>query len=53
MDKADIKAGDLVTLKLLRPKTIPAAKAKPEDLVIKYAIVTGEKTEPKRSSTTI
>ncbi len=38
-DKTDLKPGDLVTLVLVRPKDIPAAKAKESDLKIKYAII--------------
>lgn len=43
IERTDLKVGDIVQLKLLRPKTISAAKAKPEDLVIKFAIMVGEK----------
>lgn len=38
-DKTDLKPGDFVTLVLVRPKDIPAAKAKESDLKIKYAII--------------
>lgn len=38
-EKPDLKPGDFVTLVLVRPKEIPASKAKPDDLKIKYAII--------------
>jgi hypothetical protein len=38
-DKTDLKPGDFVTLVLVRPKDIPAAKVKESDLKIKYAII--------------
>jgi hypothetical protein len=47
MERTDIKPGDIVTLKMARPRTIPASKAKPDDYEIKYAIVIGEKPPPK------
>lgn len=48
IDRTDLKAGDIVTLKLLRPRSISAQKAKPEDYVIKFAIMIGEKPDPKK-----
>lgn len=46
IDRGDIASGAIVTLELLRPKSIPAAKASMEDKVIKFAVVTGETTPP-------
>lgn len=49
MDKAELKPGHIVSLELLRPKTIPSAKATLEDKVVKFVVVTGE-TDPPRVS---
>lgn len=49
IDRTDIGPGAIVTLELLRPKSIPAAKASMEDKVIKFAVVTGETTPPALS----
>ena len=50
LDRGEIAAGAIVTLELLRPKSIPASKASMEDKIIKFAIVTGETTPPTLSS---
>jgi hypothetical protein len=44
-----MKGGDIVTLQLLRPKSIPEKTATIEDKVIKMAVVTGETTPPTLS----
>jgi hypothetical protein len=49
IERSELKAGDLVTLSLLRPKSIPEAKVAMEDKVVKMAVVTGESTPPKLS----
>ncbi|MFO0935967.1 MAG: hypothetical protein U0798_05555 [Gemmataceae bacterium] len=49
IERSDIKPGSIVTLELIRPKSITASKATLEDKLIKYAIVTGETTPPKIS----
>jgi hypothetical protein len=49
IDRGDIAPGAIVTLELLRPKSIPASKASIEDKVIKFAVVTGETTPPELS----
>ena len=49
IERGDIKPGAIVTLELLRPKSIPASKVSLDDKVIKFAIVTGETTPPKMS----
>jgi hypothetical protein len=46
IDRTVIGPGAIVTLELLRPKSIPASKASLDDKVIKFAIVTGETTPP-------
>jgi pentapeptide MXKDX repeat protein len=48
IDRSELKTGDLVRLELVRPQAIPASKAKPEDLSIKYAIMTGEHPKPSK-----
>ena len=48
MERSELKNGDIVKLELVRPSNIPASKAKPEDLRIKYAIVMGEKAKPSK-----
>lgn len=47
IERSELKAGDVVTLSLLRPKSIPEAKAAMEDKVVKMAVVTGESTPPQ------
>lgn len=49
IDRGDIAAGAIVTLELLRPKSIPASKVSMDDKVIKFAVVTGETTPPSLS----
>jgi hypothetical protein len=41
-ERADLKAGYIVELHLLRPKEIKADKATQDDLLVKYAIIVGE-----------
>lgn len=48
MERTDLRNGDLVKLKLVRPRSVRADKVTPEDIVIKYAIKIGEKTDPSR-----
>jgi hypothetical protein len=47
LDRTELKGGDIVTLQLLRPKSISEKNAVLEDKLIKMAIVTGETTPPK------
>lgn len=49
VEKSEIKGGSIVTLELVRPKSISASKVTLEDKVIKFAIITGETTPPKVS----
>lgn len=49
LDRSEMKGGDIVTLQLLRPKSIPEKTATIEDKVIKMAVVTGETTPPTLS----
>ena len=44
--RGDVKSGAIVTLTLLRPKSIPASKVTQEDKLIKFAVITGETTAP-------
>lgn len=46
IERTDLKNGDLVKLVLVRPISIPAKKVKPEDLVIKFAVMVGEAVQP-------
>jgi len=46
IERTELKNGDIVKLELVRPITVPATKAKPDDYTIKYAFMTGEKANP-------
>jgi hypothetical protein len=49
-ERTELTNGHIVELKLVRPRTVPAAKATPEDLRIKHVIIVGEaETPPKRA----
>jgi hypothetical protein len=48
IERTDLRNGDLVKLKLVRPRSVRADKVTPDDLSIKYAIKIGEKTDPSR-----
>jgi hypothetical protein len=45
-DRGDLKPGHIVQVTLVRPKDIPAKKAEPGDLKVKYAIIVGEAATP-------
>ena len=51
-ERTDLKLGHLVELRLVRPKSIPESKAKPEDLLVKYAIILGEDPTPPKAPKT-
>jgi hypothetical protein len=46
-ERTDLLTGHVVEVKLVRPKSVPAAKATPADLSVKYVIIVGETAPPK------
>jgi hypothetical protein len=46
-DRTDLKPGTIVEAHLVRPRSIPAAKATEADLVVKYVFIVGEGAPPK------
>jgi hypothetical protein len=45
-EHGDLKPGHIVQVTLVRPREIPASKATPADLKVKYAVILGEAATP-------